>query len=268
MSTRIDIPKPHPSSEMHRAGLSREVRTRVKTENSQQNSIHVIACAHHGARDSDDREKLSMRFSMPASIAHVGFCANGRPFVIPMLYARWRRACCCTVPLASRLVNGTQRRYCRPASSVTLVDGLVLARSHFHHSLELSIGGGVRHRGTMVEDGGCRSRRARALRRRDLSPAAPPNRASPDRNELAATHVLRFYDRRRQRQAAHRRRQGRFGGCRTPYWAGIMPQRAVYGAGSGGRCSEHRAAAIQCSACCSGRRSTHYDRRQSVSSRH
>src|SRR3954470_20261188 len=67
-------------------------------------------------------------------IAHVGFCVDAQPFVIPMLYARDGDALLLHGSIASRLVNALGAGI--PACvSVTHVDGLVLARSHFHHSL-------------------------------------------------------------------------------------------------------------------------------------
>ena len=67
-------------------------------------------------------------------ICHVGFAVDGQPFVIPTGYAR----------VADRLfIHGSQAsRMLRTLSSgievcvtVTLIDGLVLARSAFHHSM-------------------------------------------------------------------------------------------------------------------------------------
>jgi nitroimidazol reductase NimA-like FMN-containing flavoprotein (pyridoxamine 5'-phosphate oxidase superfamily) len=61
---------------------------------------------------------------------HVGFVEGGRPFVIPMLQARVGETVYLHGSAASRLL-GLRAELCL---SVTLVDGLVLARSAFHHS--------------------------------------------------------------------------------------------------------------------------------------
>src|SRR5690349_24795683 len=67
-------------------------------------------------------------------IAHVGFVTHGQPFVIPMLYARVGDALLLHGSIASRLVNALGGGI--PACiSLTHVDGLVLARPHFHHSV-------------------------------------------------------------------------------------------------------------------------------------
>lgn len=66
-------------------------------------------------------------------IAHVGFCVDGQPFVIPMLYARRRDRLLLHGSVASRLLSELGRGIAA-CVSVTLLDGFVLARSHFHHS--------------------------------------------------------------------------------------------------------------------------------------
>jgi hypothetical protein len=67
-------------------------------------------------------------------LAHVGFCAGGQPFVIPMLYGRDADKLYLHGSAASRMLRELESG--APAClTVTLVDGLVLARSAFHHSL-------------------------------------------------------------------------------------------------------------------------------------
>ena len=129
--------------------------------------------------------------------------------------------------IASRLVNALGGGI--PACvSMTLVDGLVLARSHFHHSVNYR---SVVAFGTakLVADP---DEKVAALAR--FVDAIVPGRAAesrpPDRNELAATHVLRF-------EIEDASAKVRNGGAKDdaadlalPYWAGVVPQRAMYGA--------------------------------------
>ena len=61
---------------------------------------------------------------------HVGLVQDGRPFVIPMLHARVEETVYLHGSAASRLLRHGQEL----CVAVTLVDGLVLARSAFHHS--------------------------------------------------------------------------------------------------------------------------------------
>lgn len=69
-----------------------------------------------------------------AFLAHVGFNVNGQPFVIPTLYGREGEALYLHGSAASRMLRELDGGV--PACvTVTLVDGLVLARSAFHHSM-------------------------------------------------------------------------------------------------------------------------------------
>src|SRR5918993_749912 len=67
-------------------------------------------------------------------ICHVGFVVNGQPFVIPTGYARAGDALIIHGSQASRMLRqlGEGIDIC---VAVTLIDGLVLARSAFHHSM-------------------------------------------------------------------------------------------------------------------------------------
>ena len=65
-------------------------------------------------------------------VCHVGFVMNGRPFVIPTAYARSGEQIYIHGSPASRLMKGKEVDVCL---TVTLLDGLVLARSSFHTSI-------------------------------------------------------------------------------------------------------------------------------------
>jgi uncharacterized protein len=67
-------------------------------------------------------------------VCHVGFVAEGQPFVIPSAYARVDDRLVIHGSAASRMVKALAGG--APACvTVTLLDGLVLARSGFHHSM-------------------------------------------------------------------------------------------------------------------------------------
>lgn len=161
-----------------------------------------------------------------AFIAHVGFCVNGQPFVIPMLYARDGDSILLHGSIASRLIQqvGSGIEACL---SVTIVDGLVLARSHFHHSANyrsvVAFG-----RASIIDDAD-----AKVAALAHFVDAMLPGRASesraPDRNELAATHVLRF-------EIADVTAKVRTGGPKDdpadatlPVWSGVLPTEQRYG---------------------------------------
>ena len=67
-------------------------------------------------------------------ICHVGFVADGQPFVIPTIHVRIGDRVYLHGSPASRMLQ-TLARGGEACLSVTLVDGLVLARSAFHHSM-------------------------------------------------------------------------------------------------------------------------------------
>jgi uncharacterized protein len=67
-------------------------------------------------------------------VAHVGFVAGGSPVVIPMIYARAGTTLYLHGSPASRLLRGL-RRGIPVCVTVTLLDGIVLARSALHHSV-------------------------------------------------------------------------------------------------------------------------------------
>jgi|SRR5690242_20315041 len=67
-------------------------------------------------------------------LAHVGFCAEGQSFVVPTLYGRMDDRLYLHGSAASRMLKHLDRGV-PVCVTVTLVDGLVLARSAFHHSM-------------------------------------------------------------------------------------------------------------------------------------
>lgn len=191
--------------------------------------------APRGARHRVERTRARARYDRDAIyaildaglIAHVGFCTDGQPFVIPMLYARDGETILLHGSVASRLVDALGAGV--PAClSVTHVDGLVLARSHFHHSVNyrsvVAFG-----RATLIADPDAK---IAALAR--FVDAIVPGRAAearaPDRSELAATSVLRL-------EIEDASAKIRSGGVKDdaadlalPHWAGIVPQHPVFGA--------------------------------------
>ena len=69
-----------------------------------------------------------------ALVCHVGFVSGGRPYVIPTLHARDGDTVYVHGSTASRMVRTLAAG--EPAClTVTHVDGVVLARSAFHHSM-------------------------------------------------------------------------------------------------------------------------------------
>lgn len=67
-------------------------------------------------------------------ICHAGFTVNGSPFVIPTIYARSGETLYFHGAMASRTLQSLASGI-EVCLTVTLVDGFVLARSAFHHSM-------------------------------------------------------------------------------------------------------------------------------------
>lgn len=87
----------------------------------------------HPERAAYDRETIDAILD-EGLVGHLGIAADGQPYVIPMLYARSGDTLYLHGAPASRLL-GTMAGGVPCCFTVTLLDGLVLARSAFRHSL-------------------------------------------------------------------------------------------------------------------------------------
>ncbi len=84
-------------------------------------------------RGAYDRETIRAILD-EAFICHVGFVVDGQPMVIPTIHARVDDSLYFHGSVASRMLRSLEQGV--PACvTVTLLDGLVLARSAFHHSM-------------------------------------------------------------------------------------------------------------------------------------
>ncbi|HEY0233355.1 MAG TPA: pyridoxamine 5'-phosphate oxidase family protein [Dokdonella sp.] len=177
-------------------------------------------------RQRADYDRATIHAILDAGmVAHVGFSTGAQPFVIPMLYARDGDTLVLHGSIASRLI-GEVGAGIAACVSVTHIDGLVLARSHFHHSMNyrsvVAFG-----RASLVDDA---AEKAAALARfvDALIPGRAAESRAADRNELAATHVLRF-------AIEDASAKIRAGGVKDdsadlalPHWAGVVPMRPAY----------------------------------------
>jgi nitroimidazol reductase NimA-like FMN-containing flavoprotein (pyridoxamine 5'-phosphate oxidase superfamily) len=89
----------------------------------------VVREAHRGVYD---RETV-YRILDEGFLCHVGFVADGQPFVIPTSYGRKEASLYIHGSAASRMLRQTQKDGVPVCITVTLLDGLVLARSVFNH---------------------------------------------------------------------------------------------------------------------------------------
>jgi nitroimidazol reductase NimA-like FMN-containing flavoprotein (pyridoxamine 5'-phosphate oxidase superfamily) len=133
-----------------------------------------------------DRETIDAILD-EALVAHLGFVADGQPYVIPTLHARVGDEVLIHGSAASRMVTllGAGVPACL---TVTLVDGLVLARSAFHHSMNyrsVVVLGTAR----FVEGPEERERALEAFTEK-LIPGRWDEVRPPSRQELKGTRVL------------------------------------------------------------------------------
>jgi uncharacterized protein len=84
-------------------------------------------------RGNYDRDTINAILD-EAFICHVGFVADGQPYVIPTGFARIGNDLYLHGSAASRMLRNLARGV-EVCVTVTLIDGLVLARSAFHHSV-------------------------------------------------------------------------------------------------------------------------------------
>jgi nitroimidazol reductase NimA-like FMN-containing flavoprotein (pyridoxamine 5'-phosphate oxidase superfamily) len=84
-------------------------------------------------RGNYDRESV-YKILDEAMICHVGFIVDGQPYVIPTGYGRSGDTLYIHGASTSRMLNSAAEGI-PVCITVTLVDGLVLARSAFHHSM-------------------------------------------------------------------------------------------------------------------------------------
>lgn len=84
-------------------------------------------------RGNFERETIN-KILDEAFVCHVGFTVDGKPFVIPTGYARVGENLLIHGSAASRMLRNL-RAEIDVCVTVTLLDGLVMARSAFHHSI-------------------------------------------------------------------------------------------------------------------------------------
>ncbi|WP_214412181.1 pyridoxamine 5'-phosphate oxidase family protein [Sphaerisporangium fuscum] len=157
-------------------------------------------------------------------VCHLGVVVNGHPMVVPTGYGR--------VGDTLYLHGSTGARSLRTAGevcvTVTHLDGIVLARSSFNHSINYRsamIYGVAR----IVEDAGERIAGLRALTEQ-LAPGQWDAVRQPTKKELAATAVLALS----LEEASVKVRQGppedEEEDYALPVWAGVLPLRQTWGA--------------------------------------
>lgn len=153
-------------------------------------------------------------------ICHLGFVAEGQPWVIPTIYARDGERLLIHGSAAGRALRAA-RGGIAVCVTVTLLDGLVLARSAYHHSMNYR---SVVIVGTATE---IAEREAKIAAMRRLVEQVVPGRwndvRGPSEQELRATMVLAIPT----AEASAKVRMGPPGDDEEDYalesWAGVVP---------------------------------------------
>jgi nitroimidazol reductase NimA-like FMN-containing flavoprotein (pyridoxamine 5'-phosphate oxidase superfamily) len=153
-------------------------------------------------------------------VCHVGFVVDGQPFVIPTNYARDGERLYLHGSSASRMLR-TLSGGVQVCVTVTHVDGLVLARAAFHHSVNyrsvVALG-----RAVLVEDP-TEKMRALELFTNHVMPGRWDEVRTPTEQEMKATSVLSL-------DLKEVSAKVRTGGPKDdpedyelPIWAGVLP---------------------------------------------
>jgi nitroimidazol reductase NimA-like FMN-containing flavoprotein (pyridoxamine 5'-phosphate oxidase superfamily) len=135
-----------------------------------------------------DRE-AAYRILDEGFLCHVGFVADGQPFVIPTSYGRKKSSLYIHGSAASRMLR-EMKEGVPVCVTVTLLDGLVLARSIFNHSMNYrSVV--VLGKATLVDDAEEKIEALQLLSEHIL-PGRWADARHPNERELKATSVLRL----------------------------------------------------------------------------
>ncbi|MGI5353997.1 pyridoxamine 5'-phosphate oxidase family protein [Streptomyces sp. CA-252508] len=164
-----------------------------------------------------------------AYVCHLGFVRDGAPVVLPTLYGRAGERLYVHGSTGSRPLRmaGQADPGLPVCLTVTHVDGLVLARSAFHHSINYRsvVVHGIAHQVTDPEE----KRTALDALVDHVVPGRSADSRPADAKELAATAVLRL-------DLDEVSAKLRTGGPHDepedlglPHWAGVVPVRTAYG---------------------------------------
>src|SRR5216684_7963116 len=183
----------------------------------------VVREPHRGVYDRETIYKILDE----GIVCHVGFSADSQPFVIPTLYARVGDAIYFHGSAASRMLRGasTGTTVC---ITVTLTDGLVLARSVFNHSMNyrsvVALGNA-----TLVEVAEEKLEALHAFTEKIL-PGRWNDARQPNEKELKATSILRLP----LNEVSAKVRTGAVEDDaedrELPIWAGVIPLQLAAGA--------------------------------------
>ncbi len=155
-----------------------------------------------------------------ALVCHVGFVAGGAPSVLPTLHARIEDRLFLHGSAASHMLR-TAAEGAEICVTVTMIDGLVLARSAFHHSVNYR-SAVIFGRAQRVDD---RERKLAAMRAlvEHVAPGRWAGTRAPNEKEISGTLILELPI---EETSAKIRTGGPIddeADYALPFWAGVIP---------------------------------------------
>jgi len=145
----------------------------------------VVREPHRGVYDREAIYKILDE----AFVCHMGFTMDGQPYVIPTMFARVGDAIYVHGSAASRMLRGLSDSL-PVCITVTLADGLILARSVFNHSMNyrsvVALG-----KATLIAEPAEKLESLRAYTEKIL-PGRWNDARQPNEKELKATSILKL----------------------------------------------------------------------------
>ncbi|HFA51078.1 MAG TPA: pyridoxamine 5'-phosphate oxidase family protein [Bacteroidetes bacterium] len=160
-----------------------------------------------------------------AFLCHIGFVVDGQPFVIPTAYGREGDKIYLHGSSKSRMMMGMEKGI-PVCITVTHLDGLVLARSSFHHSMNYRSAVVF---GTAKKVEGKEKEKGLFIISENILKGRWDEARVPNKKELKATTVLCLTI----ESASAKTRTGPPGDEKEDYdlpiWAGVLPVKQTYG---------------------------------------
>jgi nitroimidazol reductase NimA-like FMN-containing flavoprotein (pyridoxamine 5'-phosphate oxidase superfamily) len=170
---------------------------------------------HRGAYDRETIDAILDE----ALLCHLGFQVDGRPYVIPTLHARAGDRLYVHGSAASRMLRHAASGM-PMCATVTLFDGLVLARSVFNHSVNYR---SVVVFGTATLVGDAEKREALRALTEQLAPGRWDEARQPTAKELKATSILSLPLDEASAKVRTGAEEDEPEDLDLPVWAGVVP---------------------------------------------
>ena len=177
------------------------------------------------ARGHYDRETIYSILD-EGYVCHVGFSLGNQPYVIPTLYARSENSVLIHGSAVSRMLSEIDKGI-EVCVTVTLVDGIVLARSAFHHSMNYR-SAVVFGTGRLIKEMTAKVEALRKISENLLAGRWEDSRKPTDK-EINVTSVIEIPI----REASAKIRRGdpvdEKKDYELPIWAGVLPVETRFG---------------------------------------